>query len=201
MREYRRGFSLIELVISIGIAAGILFMVGTIASQLADIGNLVNSKLQNKQDIEISFEAMTTEIRSMKNSVLGAYPIESAATSSFIFFSDVDGDGIAERVRYFFNTSTVDKGITKASGSPLAYVTSTETLRTIIPSVVLSTSTNIFSYFDSNYTGTQNPMAYPIDISQIRIVKSDVSVDVNPGKPPGASNYSDLITVRNLKTN
>jgi len=46
-------------------------------------------------------ETMVKEIREAREGENGAYPIEYAGDKEFIFYSDVDGDGKTERVRYF----------------------------------------------------------------------------------------------------
>jgi hypothetical protein len=46
-------------------------------------------------------ETMVKEIRMAKEGENGAYPIEYAGDKEFIFYSDIDGDGRVERVRYF----------------------------------------------------------------------------------------------------
>lgn len=194
-----KGFSLIELVIGIGIAAGIMFMVGIIGSQFSGVANFVNLKLQNRQDTERVFETMTTEIRSMSPSGLGAYALESANATSVVFYSDIDRDGVMERVRYFVGTSTIEKGTIKPSGNPLVYATSTEIVKTIVPNLVSTSS--VFQYFNSVATDTQNPMAQPIDVSQVRIVKISASVDVNPGQTPLPTTFTTTVNMRNLRTN
>lgn len=195
----RNGFSLIELVIGIGIAAAITFMVGSIGSQFSGIANFMNTKLQNEGNIDQVLGTMVADIRSMGPSGLGSYAIDAASSTSLTFFSDVDKDGIFEQVRYFLATSTINKGVIKPAGNPLVYATSTETVNAVISNVV-STST-VFQYFDSDYTGTQNPMATPLNISEIRVVKVTLFVDVNPGKTPLPSFFTRTINVRNLRTN
>jgi hypothetical protein len=46
-------------------------------------------------------ETMVKEIRMAKEGEDGSYPIEYAGDKEFIFYSDIDGDGRVERVRYF----------------------------------------------------------------------------------------------------
>ena len=50
-------------------------------------------------------ETMVKEIREAKEGENGSYPIELAGDKEFIFYSDIDGDGRAERVRYFLGTT------------------------------------------------------------------------------------------------
>lgn len=46
-------------------------------------------------------EVMTQEIRQARQGDAGAYPIEKADDKEFVFYSDIDADDQAERVRYF----------------------------------------------------------------------------------------------------
>ncbi len=46
-------------------------------------------------------ETMVKEIREARPGDDGSYPIEYAGDKEFIFYSDIDGDGKTERVRYF----------------------------------------------------------------------------------------------------
>lgn len=49
-------------------------------------------------------ETMVKEIRMASPSQDGSYPIEKAEDKEFVFYSDIDGDGDIERVRYFLGT-------------------------------------------------------------------------------------------------
>jgi type II secretory pathway pseudopilin PulG len=46
-------------------------------------------------------ETMVKEIRMAREGEDGSYPIELAGDKEFIFYSDIDGDGRVEKVRYF----------------------------------------------------------------------------------------------------
>ena len=200
----RKGFTLIEITVGMGITAIIFFMIGVLGNQFSAIATFVNQKLQNEQSAESAIQTMVREIRSAGQSSVGGFAIESAAPSSFVFFSDIDSDGLMERVRYFLATSTaatstIQKGVTKPAGNPLTYTTSTEIVRPVLADSV-STST-IFTYFDANYTGTENPLSSPIDLSKIRIVKIEVLVDVDPAKNPGADYFTNSVAIRSLRSN
>ncbi|MBI4094185.1 MAG: hypothetical protein HY436_00040, partial [Candidatus Liptonbacteria bacterium] len=159
----------------------------------------IEVKLQNVQDLELAFQTMVIEIRSMAPSIAGAYPLEAASTSSLSFFSDVDRDGTSERVRYFMATSTIERGITEPSGNPPVYATSSEIVGVVITRVVTSTAAT-FLYYDDQYTGTQSAMPLPIDIQMVRAIRVGISADVNPGAPQPA-HYERTITIRNLRSN
>lgn len=182
-----------------GLAAGILFMVGFVGSQLSGVANFVNLKLQNRQNIEQVFQTIVTEIRSMGPSSIGGYAINAATSTSITFFSDVDRDGIFERVRYFLGTSTLERGLVEPTGNPLVYATSTEVVSPVISSVIATSS--VFEYFDSSYTGGQAAMTYPLNISAIRIVRLTLTADINPGQAPTPTVFTSTVNPRNLRTN
>jgi type II secretory pathway pseudopilin PulG len=197
----RRGFSLVETLVAIVIAVGFVFMIVSFQGNFKALQNFASQKLQSQQDVDQTVQIMTTAIRSAGPSSIGSYPIESAGTSSFVFYSDIDKDGLYERVRYFLGTSTVREGITKPAGSPLSYVTSTEVITSVVNDIIPSTSTPLFSYYNANYTGTQLPMSYPLDVSKICLVQFSFLADVNASTSPGPDFFSQMVDIRNLRSN
>jgi prepilin-type N-terminal cleavage/methylation domain-containing protein len=200
--DNRRGFSLLEVLVATLIGVAIIFVIGSFQNNLTSLQTFTSQKLQSRQDIDQTIQMMTTAIRSAGPSSVGSYPIESAGTSSFIFYSDIYRNGIFERVRYFLGTSTLQQGITIPSGHPLAYVTSTEIVTTQINSLVLNgSSTPFFSYYDENYTGSQPPMSYPIVTANIRMVQFTFQADINQSSSPAPEYFSQLVGIRNLRSN
>ncbi|MFA6354477.1 MAG: type II secretion system protein [Candidatus Paceibacterota bacterium] len=205
----REGFSFIEIIIFVAIAAVLMLVVNSLKNNVSSIGGFVDQKLLSKQDVEQALQIMVTEIRSAGPSSLGAYPVESATTSSFAFFSDINKDGIFEKVRYFLATnagtstatSTIKKGVIIPTGNPLTYVTSTEIISKVINNVVVSTSSNLFDYFDSSATSTAKMMTLPVNVQSIRIVRFNIYADLKPGSAPKPSFFSDVANIRNLRSN
>jgi len=204
----RHGFTMIELVIVIGLVTIISLVVGIFSLDVARVGSFIEKSLQNQQSLEVTFQAMDSEVRSMGPSSLGAYPIESVSTTSLVFFGDIDRNGVFDRVRYFLPisatttvTSTLQKGIIVPTGNPLVYATSSEKITVVLRNVIIPTSSPTFEYFDATYTGSQVAMSYPIDINKIRLIRVNVSADVNPGVTPKATFYTTTINIRNLRSN
>lgn len=199
--QSRGGFSLIEVIIFAAIGGAILFVLAKMTTNVSKIEDFVNQKLKSRGDLEQTFQILVTDVRSAGPSSNGAYPIESAGTSSLVFYSDIDQDGIMEKVRYALATSTIRRGVIEPTGNPLVYVSSSEVSTNIIENVIVSTSTNMFDYFDSTYYGSSTAMTFPVAISNIRIVKISVFVDTNPGKSPKPTLFSDTVNIRNLRSN
>ncbi len=195
------GFTIIEILIVAVIAIPLIFVVSSFGENLGVLQNLVGQKLQSRSDIDGTLQIMATEIRSAGPSSLGAYAVNSASTSTFSFYSDIDKDGLFERVRYFFATSTIQKGVVKPVGNPLAYTTSTEIVTTAIANVLFTSSTKLFNYYGPTFTGSEQPLSLPIDLSQVRIVKVVFYADVTPGKTPQPLYFSTEADLRNLRSN
>ncbi len=197
----RAGFTLFEVVLAMAIATSIIFVIAAFRRNLDQLQNFTSQKLQSRQDIDQTIQIMTAEIRSAGPSSAGAYPIETATSTSFIFYSDIDKDGLFERVRYSLGTSTIVKGVVHPSGNPLTYATSTEVVTTVVDNVVTTSSPALFAYYDLNYTGSQAPMTFPITVSQVRIVQFSFSANVNTSSSYSSEFFSQLVDIRNVRSN
>lgn len=193
------GFTLIEIVVAMGLAVIVFTVLVLFESQFNNATLFISQELNNQQGLDQTFSQVMSAIRSAGQSSVGSYPIESASSTSFVFYSDINNDGLFERVRYTITSSTLEQGTVKPTGNPLVYVTSTEAVRELVMNVLPASST--FTYFDANYTGTQNPMTYPIDVSKIRLVRLNLIVDQNINSSPKPIVFSQLVDIRNLRSN
>ncbi len=193
------GFSLLELILGASISVILVLVLTQFVGIISSIQKYLGDKLPAQGDIEQALQAMVVDIRSAGQSSAGAYAIESASSTNFIFFSDTDRDGLMERVRYTVGTSTLQRGVVKPSGNPLQYVTSTETISTPVSNLIGASSS--FAYYDTNFTGTQAPLVAPINLTTIRAVGVTLTVDVSTTTAPAPTVVTEIITIRNLKSN
>ncbi|MEK7187979.1 MAG: hypothetical protein AAB691_04005 [Patescibacteria group bacterium] len=198
--EKRAGISFLEIILSMGVTAIIVLVLSKFSGTVTSIGTVINQRLQVQGDLEQGLQIMVTDIRSAGPSAYGSYAIESAASSSFVFYSDVDRDGTMERVRYFFGTSTLQKGVTEPTTStPPTYVTSTEGVKIVVPNVKISSSS--FEYFGDTATSTFTPLASPIEIEAVRFMRISVTADVSTSSAPKPITFTNTVTIRNLRSN
>lgn len=197
----RSGFSFIEILIVVAIASSLVFVVSSFTNNFNALENIVTQKLQSRSDIEQTLQILTSEIRSAGPSSAGAYAITSATSTALSFYSDIDKNGTLEKVRYVLGTSTIDKGITKPTGTPATYPTSSEVISSVVDHVVISTTTPLFTYYGTNYTGIEAPLASTTDVTQIRVIRVRFYADINPGASPRPAYFSATINVRNLRSN
>jgi len=203
MRQYfnRRGFSIVEVLVVVAIASIVVLVVGNFSANVGGLDNLLSQDLQSKSDINQILDTAAQEIRSAAPSAAGAYAIDSAGTSSFSFYSDINQLGVTDRVRYFLASSSFEKGVIVPTGTPAVYATSSEVVTDLIDNVVVGTSTSLFSYYDNSYTGTQAPLAQPVSIASIRLVQISFLTVGNASRTSAPQSFSILAALRNLKSN
>ena len=198
--KYNFGFSMIEIVVVIFILGLIGVTVWSFQSDIFLLNNIISGNITSQEEARNSFKTMTSEIRSISPSSLGAYPIYEANFNSFTFYSDIDDDGLKERIRYFLNGNILNKGVLKPSGNPLAYNPANEEIKEIIHNIS-NGSTPIFDYYDTNYDGATLPLSQPINIVAVRLVKITVIVNRNSSNPPSLITFTTQVSMRNLKDN
>jgi prepilin-type N-terminal cleavage/methylation domain-containing protein len=194
------GFTLLEILITMVIFTLIMGVVTLFARDLFYYNSVFSSGLTSYDEARKILQPISSEIRSASPSSLGAYPIETAGDTTFTFFSDINSDGLKERVRYFLSGSTLMKGVIVPSGSPMQYLSNTETLSEIVHNI-RNGSTPIFTYYDANYNGETAALTQPVSILSVRLVKITLVLDTDPNRSPTPVTVTTEVSLRNLKDN
>ena len=132
----RSGFSLVEMLIAIGVLMIVSLGVGWMFISSLRASRTIGDQLDAQHDSRRAIESIVNEVRRAEYSSIGAYPIATAATNTLTVYSNVDADGYRERLRYFLDGTVLKKGVTKPSGSPLQYVSSSEAVSELAQDVV-----------------------------------------------------------------
>lgn len=199
-KQTKKGFTVIEILVTIFIFTIIGIATVTFLLDVFSLNSMSSSNLIVQEEASAVLKTMTAEIRSMSPSSLGAYPIALAATSSLIFYSDADLDSQPEKIRYFLDGTTLKKGAIKATGNPLVYNQVDEIIKELAHNVANATS-SIFSYYDTNYDGVSAELEQPVDISLIRLIKVNVTIDEDALNPPPPLSMTTQVSIRNIKDN
>lgn len=109
-RKFTTGLTLIELLVSIAVLIGALFFVGGYMVNILNFQNYLSPSFEVQQELQSTLSEMSTDLRTMNYSSLGAYPIAAVGTSTITFFADIDNDGIYEQIRYFMSGDTMRRG-------------------------------------------------------------------------------------------
>lgn len=201
--KQKMGFTLVELLVVIGIFT----MITTIVAEYIFRSYEVNRfSLEMSDAVEYAkkgLEIMVKEIREASYGDNGDYPIAQANSQSITFYSDIDSDSAAEKVRYFLNGTNLIKGVTEPTpGLPVQYLSVNEATSTI-SQYIRNNTDPIFYFYNGNYPTdtTNNPLPIPVNVNSVRLMRLFLRININPAKAPGDFNLEEFVNLRNLKDN
>jgi len=197
-KNKKRAFTLLETLFGVAIFIVIIGALTLFSRNVWVYNSFISAGLVNADAGRQILKTMVSEIRTASTADTGAYMINQAIASSFTFYSDIDNDGLKERVRYFLTGTTLQKGVIKPTGVILTYNLANETISTLAINV---TSISIFTYYDKNYDGTTTPLSFPVNVSDIRLVKITITLEQDPNRSPVPMTFSTQVSIRNLKDN
>lgn len=193
------GFTLIETLVALGIFVLIAGILANFQVDTFQYNAQTQERLSADHDIRQALKKITADVRAAGPSNTGAFPIAQAASSTLTVYVNTDSDSLIERVRYYVASGDLKRAVLKPSGSPLSY--SGAESETTLVSHIINPNGEIFSYYNSSYSGTTSPMYQPVNPLSVRLVKINVSVDKNTARPPEAIFGETQVSIRNLKDN
>lgn len=196
----KKGFSLMEMLVSVAIISIIIIFIGTFAKDIFFFKGVFSNGLTAYNDARKVLQPIASEIRSASPSALGGYNVEIAGDTSFTFYSDINSDGLIERVKYYVYGNILRKSVIPPSGSMVQYLTSNEKITDVIGNLI-NGSTPVFTYYDTNYNGQTSALSQPVSIMNIRLVKITLIIDANPNRSPTSIVVTTQASLRNLKDN
>ena len=162
-----KGFTLMEILISMTILLVITGVILVFFQSVTESSRRFSSSLIVQQQVQQSLQIFVPELRSAAQSNAGAYPIFGVSSTTIGFYSDIDRDGVFERVRYFLEDGVFKKGVIRPAGQPLEYDVEDEVVYDVVEGMVVGVQ--IFSYFGENATiSDSNQLPSPIDILAIK---------------------------------
>ena len=156
---------------------------------------------QSSMAVSQGLNKMVNYIRGARQADNGSYPIKSASGNEFVIYSDYDKDAITERLHFYKNNQNILMGVTKPTATiPKTYPSGDQQTITIASSIVNDNSTPIFRYYNKDYPGNlqNNPMNAPIKISDVRLMKIYLKININPNRAPDNIEMQSFVEIRNL---
>ena len=194
----QRGFTLLEILVAMGIFLLVLFVVTTFGLDVATFGGFLGENLNSQHELQQAFKQMRSEIRSLGPASNGSYSVESATAISFVFFSNIDNDNLFERVRYFLDGTTLKRGVIEPTGDPLVYLLADEQIREVAHNIVNDPAV-IFSYYPQEASGEGVPLVFPVDQTMVHLVKISLTVDADPLQLPAPTSLAMTVALRNFR--
>lgn len=192
------GFTLIEVLFVVAIVVFSGLVVSNFQKEIFQSGSRVQKSLISEEGGRKIIRNIVSEIRTMNFSAVGGYPIESASSNSLVFYSDVNGDGNMDRIRYFVDGAVLKRGVTFPSGSPLTYSGQPENISSVISGLL---SGGVFFYGDTNFLGESDYLIEPINIPLIRLIEIKVKINLDSSGKTIPFEMSSKVSIRNLKDN
>lgn len=189
--ERIKGFSLIEFLTVVFIVSVVSVAIGIFSKDIFSLSRILGTDLSTQQEMRVALKRVSAELRSTSQSSIGSYSIAEASSTSLTFYSDIDDDGIKERLRYFLQNSVLKRGVLVPTGNPLVYNPANETVTDSVLGV--NAATPIFSYYDTNYDGQSAPLAQPVTTTEVRLIKISITA--------GNVTVTTQVSLRNLKDN
>lgn len=196
---HTNGFSFVES----------LVVIALVTLLMAAIGNTIVSFYRfNAYTIEQAYEisnarrgakALVRDIREMTFADNGTFPLAIKEDHRIGFYSDIDRDDSVEYVEYELATTTLEKRIYNATGSPPVYDTTSPDTVHIVSEYVhnLTQASTTFQYYDE--TGALASSTTPV--TEIRYVEIQLVVNIDQNKNPGEFLLRTSAAFRNLRDN
>lgn len=192
---FYRGFTLIEIVVTISITSVVIVALGSLIQYFYKTNAYVLEGAQAAESARRSIENAMADLREASYGADGSYPLAAAATSTVTFFANIDSDLAIEKVRYYLSGTTFYRGTTKAVGNPPSYAGQPEVATLVVNNIRNGTST-LFYYFDS----AGNQLSDPVNVAKVTSVKAHVETDVNPNRAPEIFTLTGNATLRNVRS-
>jgi type II secretory pathway pseudopilin PulG len=196
-----QGFTIVELILVIFIT-GLLSL--SIASMLIKTLQGSNQEFLAAQNVSQAISVatkFTNDLRNATNGSDGSYPVGEAGATQVVFYSNAGDSANVNRIRYYLSGTTLYRGFTAPSGTPLSYNLANEIIR-VVQTDVINNPSVIFTYFDGDYTGSESALIQPVNVNNIKYVKMSLTIlkQIEKGNQSTFS-ISAGAAIRNLKNN
>jgi prepilin-type N-terminal cleavage/methylation domain-containing protein len=200
-RKIMKGLTLIEMMMAIAI-----FVIGiegfTLLFQRTWKTNEYTIELgQSTMSASRGLSKMVDYIRGARQGDDGSYPILRADDNELVLFCDYDKDGVTERLRFYKNNTDILMGVRRPTATlPKTYPTGDESAIIIVKHIMNDSSTPVFAYFNRDYPAdtTNNPLATPSAVADLRLIKVYLEINTRPERAPDNVKMQSFVQMRNL---
>ncbi len=196
-----KGFTLMELIVAIGIFVIIAFAANWLFVRGLRYNNVIWEQLTTQSEGRRAIQQVVDIVRKAEESSVGSYPIELADEYELIIFANVDDDSFRERVRFWLDGTTFKRGIVQPSGNPLNYSGAEDVVELAHDVVNITKPEPLFLYYNESYTGTEDPLSTPASVVDVKVVRIRLELEKDPTETPIPLQVESTVHIRNLKSN
>ena len=196
------GFTLIEIMVATFVFS---VVTGGVAIFSAYYFKNYSFSFEENQSVSIAQTGMTSmirEIREARSGEDGSWPIVDAQDNTFTFYSDVTNDSRPDKVRYFLNGTTLNRGVIEPTAVPVSYPQALEKITTIATNVDTSAG-SLFKYYNGDWPADQiyNPITLSNRLLQTRYVTVYLRINISPNFAALPFEMTSGVAIRSMKTN
>lgn len=189
-----RGFTLVETIMVIALSTVVMLALSSLIVYFYKTNAFVLEQSQAVNSARLSIQHAMADLREAAYGADGSYPLNAAATSTVTFYAALGSTSTIDKVRYYLQGTTLYRGVTAPSGSPLTYAGQPEETTLVVDNIRNGTSTPLFTYYDSAGAA----LALPVNIASVASVRIQVLTDVNPQRAPLVYTLAGSATLRAL---
>jgi len=191
-------FTLVETLVTIGIFTIILLGITYLVFAGFRYYNFILNQAEIVSSLQKSTNAITKEIREMKQADSGSFALSTGATNEIAFYSNIDAATDVERIRYFKSGSCLKKGVLKPTGTPARYLDANEVISDVNCTVTNTEAEPIFTFY-SGYPSDASKLTFPIEPTNVKVVKIFLRISSSGVKAvPESKTISIYVTPRNI---
>ena len=198
-----RGLTLIEMVIAIAVALIVMEGFTYMLLKTWDTNKFILEEGLASAAASRATNRIVIQLRGVQQSDNGSYPVVSADDFDFTLYTDIDDDGVVERVHYFLDqvNDQLKVGVTDPNTAvPVAYPAGDTTVTVMTNYVVNEATDPVFFYYNGDYPSDtiNNPLTTPASVGNIQLIKIHLFVNINPVHAPDNINIESFVDLRNL---
>jgi prepilin-type N-terminal cleavage/methylation domain-containing protein len=197
MKKVSRAFTLIETLVTIAVTSIIL---GAIVVAIISIYKANSAAFLEAQYVDSARRAVETfvnDVREIDYAVTGAYPLEIVEAHRFGFYADIDPDNQTEYIEYTLSSSTLERVVYTATGTPPLY-SATSSQRTILAVNLNNESEGLSTFTYKDHTGAL-VVDPSVSIATIRSAQLQLSINVVSATTTNNFLLQGSATLRNLR--
>lgn len=195
----QRGLSLVELLVVMAISSIVLIALMNFLASGFPVSRVVFAQAMAAETARLQLQRISKALREARYADTGAYPLAEMEPARIVFYADVDGDDVTERLRYELRGSTLERGIIKPSGEPLRY-DEEEEVASVVAAGVRNGAEPVFTYYSGDYPADTTPLL-PADLADVKYIQFQLVIDADPANDPLPVEIISQVQLRNLKTN
>ena len=186
---------MVEMIVAISIIAIITVVIAQAVIAFYRSNRVAFEESYQIRSAERGLQVLVRDLREATYGDHGAYPLATIASSSIIFYADVDRTNPIEQVRYTLSGQKLTRTVIRSTGVPPTYtgVVSTSTVSEYVRN--FDENISLFRYYDASGIEVVNAT----DIAKVVSVSINIIVDITPIHSPGEFTLRSGATLRNLR--